>query len=208
MISFFSFLKNLLVNLKKISTFIRSNHFLIIKRIIIDQFFIEFQPSFELKKEKIYSKFTFDFSDWFSRNINVWSKLIRNFEEINYLEIGTFEGRSAIFMGQLNNIKTITCVDHFEGSDEHKGINFNTVFENCKKNLSILDVKNKLIKSKSTDFFKNNKNKFNFIYFYRSHFYIDLKQDFESSIDCLEKNGLLICDDFFWTFYYEKEPPI
>lgn len=205
MYKIYLFIKNSINNLKKILPFIRSNHFFIFKRIIIDQFYVEFQPSFDLEREKIYLKCSFDYPDWFSRNINIWNKLLRNLEEIDYLEVGTFEGRSAIFVGKLNNTKKITCVDHFEGSDEHKEINFDVVFANCKKNLSTLNVKNDLIKSKSNDFFKNNKKKFNVIYIDGSHFYNDLKQDFENSFNCLEKKGLLICDDFFWFFYKEKE---
>ncbi len=205
MYKFYLFIKNSIKNLKKILPFIRSNHFLIFKRIIIDQFYVEFQPSFDLEREKIYLKCSFNYPDWFSRNINIWNKFLRNLEEINYLEIGTFEGRSAIFVAKLNNTKKITCVDNFRGSDEHEEINFDTVFENCKKNLSALNVKNDLIKSNSSDFFKNNKKKFNAIYIDGSHFYDDLKKDFENSFDCLEKEGLLICDDFLWFFYKEIE---
>jgi len=43
-------------------------------------------------------------------------------------EIGSFEGQSAVFVGELNNVKEVTCVNTFEGSDEHNNINFDLVF--------------------------------------------------------------------------------
>ena len=74
--------------------------------------------------------------EWgFSKNINIWKNYLIPLKEIRYLEIGSFEGRSAVFVGELNNVKELTCVDTFKGSDEQKNINFDLVYKNCSDNL-------------------------------------------------------------------------
>ena len=78
--------------------------------------------------EHFTKKYQFIYDDWFSININVWKNYLTPLKEIKYLEIGSFEGRSAVFVGELNNVKEVTCVNTFEGSDEHNNINFDLVF--------------------------------------------------------------------------------
>jgi hypothetical protein len=41
------------------------------------------------------------------------------------------------------------------------------------------------------------------IYLDGSHEYSQIKKDFENSLNCLQKNGYLICDDFLWFFYQD-----
>jgi len=64
-------------------------------------------------------KYTFT-TNWFTHKIPAWAKLLKELKgkpDINYLEIGTFEGRSALWM--LENIAThptakITIIDAFQ----------------------------------------------------------------------------------------------
>ena len=148
-------------------------------------------------------KYQFNYNDWFSLNINVWQNYLILLKEIKYLEIGSFEGRSAVFMGELNNVEEITCVDTFQGSDELNNINFDLVYKNCSENLKKLNKPYNLIKDTSHNFFQKNDKKFNVIYIDGSHFYDDVKKDFITSMNCLSEGGILICDDFVW-FFYEK----
>ena len=53
--------------------------------------------------------------------------------EINYLEIGCFEGRSTVYIGEEAKVKSITTIDTFKGGDEHSDINFDLVYNNFKK---------------------------------------------------------------------------
>ena len=126
-------------------------------------------------------------------------------KNIRYLEIGSFEGRSAVFAGEMDNVKEITCVDTFEGNDEHNNINFDIVYKNCSENLNKLKIPYNLVKGTSHSFFLNNNKKFNLIYIDGSHFYDDVKKDFINSVNSLEENGILICDDFYWFFYKKIE---
>ena len=181
--------------------------FIFLPKIIFSIYFIEFKTS---KKNYLKQIYCFDHKDWLSVNYDVWKKYLSNFTKINYLEIGSFEGRSAVFVGELSNTKKITCVDTFEGSDEHNEINFQKVYENCSNNLNQLkNINTSLIKSTSDNFFSQNQLNFNVIYIDGSHFCEDVKRDFVNSYNCLEKNGILICDDFLWSYYKSlKDNPI
>ena len=200
-IKYLSVLKYSYVKIKKIFPLVTSNRLKFIFKIIKGQNYVEFQPN--LDNEKIYfkSKYQFNYDDWFSKNMNIWKNYLIPLKEIKYLEIGSFEGRSAVFVGELDNIKEITCVDTFKGSDEHNNINFDLVYKNCSENLNRLNAPYNLIKDTSHSFFQNNNKKFNVIYIDGSHFYDDVKKDFINSMNCLDEGGILICDDFFWFFY-------
>ena len=67
-------------------------------------------------------KFT---QDWFSHNIPVWEQLkglLPQGQKRSFLEIGSFEGRSAVWIieNMMNPGDWIDCVDTWEGSEEHK----------------------------------------------------------------------------------------
>jgi hypothetical protein len=202
-IKFPSVLKNSFVMLKKILPLVKSNKLKFILETIKSQNFIKFQP--KLKNDKMYfkNKYQFNYDDWFSNNMNIWKNYLAPLKEIKYLEIGSFEGRSAVFVGELNNVEEVTCVDTFEGSDELNNINFDLVYKNCSENLKKLNKAYNLIKDTSHNFFQKNNKKFNVIYIDGSHLYDDLKKDFINSMNCLDDGGILICDDFLW-FFYEK----
>ena len=200
---YYSILRNSYKTLKKILPLIKTDKFKFILKIIKGHHYAEFQMNLDEKKEFYERKYQFNYDDWFSHNINIWEMYLSQLKEIRYLEIGSFEGRSAVFIGELNNVKEITCVDTFEGSDELGKIDFNLVYKNCSQNLNKLKIQSNLIKDTSHSFFKINNSKFNVIYIDGSHFYEDVKKDFINSMNCLEEGGILICDDFYW-FFYEK----
>ena len=204
-IKYLSVLKNSFVKLKIILPLVRNGKFKFFIKIIKSQNYVEFQPNLDNEKIHFKNKYQFNYDDWFSVNMNVWKNYLIPLKEIRYLEIGSFEGRSAVFVGELNNVEEVTCVDTFEGSDEHNNINFDLVYKNCSKNLKKLNISYNLIKDSSHNFFQINDNKFNVIYIDGSHFYKDVKKDFINSMSCLVEGGILICDDFFWFFYEKKE---
>jgi len=196
---------------KIIRKFSLKNSIILIPKIIFSHFFLENNRAEIINNEKkLYyeAKYKFSYNDWFSNNITIWEKLVINkLYHINYLEIGSFEGRSTIFIGELKNTNSITAVDTWEGSDEHIDYtSFIKVFENFKTNINILNKSNiKFFKTTSDNFFKNNKNVYNLIYIDGSHEYTQVKKDFVNSMNCLEKNGYIICDDFLWFFYQDLD---
>jgi len=63
-------------------------------------------------------RFTYD---WTSHHLKLWEELLRDKIDTAtaVLEIGSFEGRSALFFLQFLPRSHITCVDTFQGSEEH-----------------------------------------------------------------------------------------
>ena len=202
---YLSVLKNSFVKLKEIIPLVRSNKLEFILKIIKGENYVTFQPNIDNEKIYFENKYQFNYYDWFSRHINIWKNFLIPFKEIRYLEIGSFEGRSAVFMGEMNNVEEITCVDTFEGNDEHKDINFDIVYKNFSENLKKLNKSYNLIQDTSHNFFKKNNKTFNVIYIDGSHFYDDVKKDFINSMNCLDEEGIMIFDDFFWFYYKKKE---
>ena len=178
---------------------------ILIPKIIKSLYFIEKnRDKIVNNQEKLYfdKKYKFSFNDWFSPNIEIWKKFVNKINNINYLEIGSFEGRSTVFISQLKNTNSITAIDTWEGSDEHNGISFKKVFENFKGNINYTNKSNiNFFRETSDNFFSKNKKTYNLIYIDGSHEYSQVNKDFSNSFNCLEKNGYLICDDFNWFFY-------
>ena len=205
-VRFLGSFKSSVVTFTKILPYIKKkDSFSFFFKIVFSQLFVSLNPVDNTEKDSLFSNYSFNYTDWFGDNINVWKKYLSNLSNFNYLEIGTFEGRSSVYVGQFKNCNKILCIDTFKGSDEHKEIDFSKVYENCKKNLNKIRKPAELLKSDSDSFFLKNKKKFNVIYIDGSHFYEDVKKDFDNSIKCLEKNGILICDDFLWFEYKNKK---
>lgn len=78
--------------------------------------------------------------DWFSHNIPVWEQLatlLPQGQERSFLEIGSFEGRSAVWIieNMMNPGDWIDCVDTWEGSEEHKNGELNGAEERFDHNI-------------------------------------------------------------------------
>ena len=121
----------------------------------------------------------------------------------NILEIGSYEGRSAIFF--LNNFKdsNIHCVDTWSGSDEHDNFDYNSIENNFDFNSSIFQSNNRLNKFKmnSNEFFQSNSKKYDLIFVDGDHSSDQVKIDIDNSWKILNKGGYLILDDYMWWFY-------
>ena len=62
-------------------------------------------------------------TDWTSSNLQIWSSVlapIKN-KRIEILELGSWEGRSAVFFAEFFPYSNINCVDTFSGGSEHLG---------------------------------------------------------------------------------------
>ncbi len=159
-----------------------------------------------------YSKKTliFDQRDLFSNNIPSWLYIFNKFsllnKKIDALEIGSYEGRSSSFL--LNTLENmhLTCVDTFEPFYELQEKNdekFKKVYDNFKKNISIFSRRVNVIKNTSDFFFRSNKKKFNLIYIDGSHEYEYVRRDADNAFKTLNKDGIMIFDDFLW---HRKQP--
>jgi predicted O-methyltransferase YrrM len=167
---------------------------------------IKFIKSHFLKKDDLKSNFynhtIFSDSDWFSSGVSIFNKFMQNEKGVvkNILEIGSYEGRSAIFFLNYFNASEITCVDTWLGSHEHVK-KMGEIEKNFDNNLKLYE--NKLIKHKTTsdNFFLTNKLLFDLIYIDGLHTYDQVKSDLENAYKFLRPKGHLLIDDYLWKFY-------
>ena len=154
----------------------------------------------EKKKYKLIIKDKLITYDFFSMNTFDWKKNLKEYlkKDISYLEIGSFEGISAYFIYKFFKNKSIHCVDTWEGSDEHqKDTNFKDVEFKFDNNLMNIESLTKY-KSTSDNFFENNQIFFDIIYVDGLHKYHQVKKDLNNALKFLKKDGIIICDDYFW----------
>ncbi len=153
------------------------------------------------------NELVFDQRDLFSNNIPSWLHIFEKFslknKELEFLEIGSFEGRSSCFI--LRNLKKIhlTCVDTFKPLHELQDNNnakFDRVFENFKKNTFGFSERLTIEKQKSSDFFLKNRKQFDLMFIDGSHEYEDVKNDAEAAFKIIKNNGIIIFDDFLWHY--------
>lgn len=208
-IKFLSIVKNSFSTIRLIKKISFKYSIILIPKIIYGHYFRNKNIEKSTKNEReLYfdNKYRFNYDDWFSGNIIYWEKIVNKISKIKYLEIGSFEGRSTVFIKELGNLESLMAIDTFEGSDEHKNIDFKKVYENFKYNLNLGGNENiNFLKTNSDAFFNNNKNYYNLIYIDGSHHYEQVKKDFINSFNFLENNEYIICDDFMWVYYDKIE---
>ena len=181
---------------------------------IIFNYIGNFFPNYKSKRKSkkieniIYDKFTSLNSNekWFCNNLNFLTnnfKGIKNIKDI--LEIGSYEGRSSIFFLKNFTGSNITCVDTWQGSDEHNSFDFKEIENNFDHNTSNYQLKNLLIKEKMTsdNFFQKNQKNFDLIYVDGDHSSHQVKIDINNSWNSLKPGGFLILDDYMWWYYKE-----
>jgi predicted O-methyltransferase YrrM len=147
--------------------------------------------------------------DWFSSNAFHFFKEINKYKKnFSYLEIGSFEGSSALFVLKNFNKSIVFCVDKWNLNNNYishekkiikqLNLDFKKAEENFDYNLHKFRNRYKKFKMESKIFFKTNNKKFDIIYIDGSHSYSNFKNDLLKSWKILKKNGLLIVDDIFW----------
>jgi hypothetical protein len=144
--------------------------------------------------------------DWTSDNFGIWSQIFdahgSSFTE--GLEIGSFEGRSAVFFLQYLPRLRLTCVDLFEHTSEYFAKERPWVkFDN---NLSKYAGRYEKITSLSANAlaeFVSKNRKFDFIYIDGSHTRDDVFVDALLSWKLLNVNGVIIFDDYFWGWHFK-----
>ena len=191
---------------KKIFFLIKSKSSL---RVILKFFLCKFLRIFNKSKVKIEKKYYKSLlndliisSDFFVTNVYYFFKHIKKYRNFNYLEIGTYEGCSAIYIANRFEAKKIFCVDIWERVKEeyNEGINFSDIEKNFDENSK--DYQNIIkIKKYSDDFFLSNNLLFDVIYVDGHHLAEQVYKDAVNSWNILNDKGLLIFDDYIWNNY-------
>lgn len=154
--------------------------------------------------------------DWFSHTKNNFETYLERFKDksdLKFLEIGSFEGMSTLWL--LENILThksskITCIDTFEGSEEHilMGIDTSNLFDIFNNNISKYKDKITILRGKSQEQLRKEDLRFpiyDFIYIDGSHIASDVLEDTILSFRLLKPNGIMIFDDYQWKFPVDDE---
>lgn len=168
-----------------------------ILNILIKRKIIKFKRRHEkiIKNKKITN-------DYFSPHAyNFYYYLNQLNQNFNYLEIGSYEANSSMFVANLFISSKIKCVDNWVGTDEYiDHISFSEIEKNFDFNVEEYENIHK-IKTTSDTFFKNNYSNFDVIYVDGYHYGPQVYKDCKNAWKILKNNGLLICDDYIWDFY-------
>jgi hypothetical protein len=152
-------------------------------------------------------------NDWFSEHIPYWLSVIDEYRlrsvDIKALEIGSWEGLSSYFLlSEMPNAQ-LTCVDTWEGADEHKDgtvvsdIVLSEIEQTFDNNLSRYSSRLTKYKGTSFSFFSKNNVRchYDFIYVDGSHHSDDVLLDAIKSFEMLKVGGIMVFDDYFWRYY-------
>lgn len=150
-------------------------------------------------------------SDWTSRFFADWARLLapRRHEPLDLLEIGSWEGRSALFFLNYLPASRLTCVDSFAGSPEHHAREkWLTALPHIEArfdaNLAPFAGRVEKIKARSTPALARlllAGRRFDLVYLDGSHHSADVLADAVLSWPLLRPGGLAIFDDYAWNLY-------
>lgn len=142
--------------------------------------------------------------DYFSSHSYNFHTVLKNFNNFKYLEIGSFEGNSSMFVAKNFPNSRIYCIDNWVGTEEYGDLKFSIIEKNFDKNMKEF-VNYQKFKQTSDDFFKNNKCSFDVIYIDGYHKGYQVFEDFKNSWQVLKSGGIIIFDDFIWNFFEKIE---
>jgi len=148
-------------------------------------------------------------TDWFSHNIPNWTYVLEPFKNkpnLNFLEIGCWEGRATCWL--LENIlidksSKITVVDTFGGSPEETGmkeLNLTEILTRFKHNTSIYQDQITINQGYSSTILKQipSEPQFDFAYIDASHTAYGTLEDAVLTHPLIKPGGIIIFDDYLW----------
>ena len=153
-------------------------------------------------------------TDWFSRTIPTWQRLIKQAKldsrpDIACLEIGSWQGLSALFTLTALPKAQLTCVDTWQGADEHQDASFvsphvlATIEQRFDENLAAFQDRITKVKSTSLAFYAGTPAapRFDLIYIDGAHHSDAVMVDALCCFERLKPGGIMIFDDYFWRHY-------
>jgi predicted O-methyltransferase YrrM len=133
---------------------------------------------------------------------------------LRVLEIGSWEGISARFILDTIQEAQITCVDTWQGADEHKDGSAAdlTLLQNIEKrfdeNLRPYSNRVRKFRGMSSRFFQDSiegdDGGYDLIYVDGSHYVDDVYLDAISSFKLLKSGGVMVFDDYYFVYYPKR----
>jgi predicted O-methyltransferase YrrM len=147
--------------------------------------------------------------NWFAWAPQVWEQLVPHLpERKNFLEIGSFEGRSAVWTIEnlMEDGGEIYCIDTWEGGAEHTPEDMTGAEERFQQNITLVRSKfpNRAVMSlrgtsvEALGGLIAQKKQFDFIYIDGSHLAKDVLTDACMAWPLLKKGGFMVFDDYAW----------
>lgn len=144
---------------------------------------------------------------WFDGSIALWVRLLATLKKhdrpLELLEIGSWEGRSTVFLLGFLPDSRVTAVDTWAGGDEHREFaELSALEQRFDRNLRAFE--NRVVKKKGlssrvlAELATTQREGFDFIYVDGSHFADDVMVDAVLSWRLLRRSGIMIFDDYLW----------
>ena len=145
-------------------------------------------------------------SDWIAPHVTNWFAVLRDRRHsvADVLEIGAWEGRSAIFWLNYFATSRVTCIDTFAGSAEHHlafSNQVSSIEQRFDANLAAFGPRVEKIKARSQDALAAlgvAGRRFDFVYLDGSHRALDVYADACLAWPMVRRGGALLFDDYTW----------
>ena len=147
--------------------------------------------------------------NWFGWGPQIWPEIVKFLpERKNFLEIGSFEGRSTVWTieNMMEDGGEIHCIDTWEGGSEHVNGEMNGAELRFQQNITLVRKKfpnRAVISLRGTSVegltgLLAHKKQFDFIYIDGSHVAKDVLTDACMAWPLLKKDGMMAFDDYLW----------
>jgi hypothetical protein len=144
---------------------------------------------------------------WFLGDVPRWKTILDELEgtAARVLEIGSFEGLGACYLLWRLPDATITCVDTFAGSAEHRGTDIvvSELESRFDANIALVDATRvrKIVGDSRRELLDllALEERFDLVYVDGSHLALDVMVDAVLSWQLLRSGGTLVFDDYGWT---------
>jgi hypothetical protein len=148
-------------------------------------------------------------SDWIWKNYSIWRRVLAPLRDrpARILEIGSFEGRSAVFFLKYLPRSTIVCIDTFAGTPEESYVykfleeQLPGIEARFDRNVAPFAHRVEKIKSRSAPALQAliaAGRRFDLAYIDAGHRYDDVMADSLAVWKMLEPGGIVIWDDYEW----------
>lgn len=155
-------------------------------------------------------------SDWFSINIPSWNVMfaaMKGKENLKFLEVGSFQGRSAVWL--LENVLThdsskLVCIDTWEGSREHSAELKKDLYETFLHNMQSFGNKVEARRGSSRVVLRAMEpvETFDMIYIDGDHMATSVMEDAVLAFPLLKKGGIMIFDDYRSGYFPDAKPEL